>query len=125
MGGFVAAGLLGVAIYAGITSPGHHPAPRAAEHHPHLVESARYDGYPRAERAYAWAASIPGVLDGLYCHCQCKEHSGHYSLLDCFASDHGAGCDVCMTEVEVAYEMTRQGASLADIRAAVDRTYGA
>jgi len=125
IGGFAAAGILGVAIYAQIASPGHHPEPRAAASHPHVVESERYASYPRAEQTYVWAASIPGVLDGMYCFCQCKEHSGHYSLLDCFASDHGAQCDVCMNEAEIAYQMTQQGASLAEIRAEVDRVYGA
>jgi len=119
------AGLLGVAIYAQIVDPGPHPVVRAAEHHPHVMPASRYDGMVRQEQAYRMAAAVPEVLDGLFCYCFCAEHSGHYSLLDCFASDHGAGCDVCMREAEIAYQMASQGASLDDIRGEIDRIYGA
>ena len=102
-----------------------HPTPRVAEVASDVVPDARYAGQPRARRAYQIAAVVPGVLDGLYCYCRCSEHSGHYSLLDCFASDHAALCDVCMSEAELAHEMTRDGASLQALRAEVDRTYGA
>ena len=102
-----------------------HPTPRVVEMASHVVPDARYAGQARARQAYQRAAAVPGVLDGLYCYCRCSEHSGHYSLLDCFASDHAAGCDVCMSEAEIAHEMTREGASLGAIRAEVDRTYGA
>jgi hypothetical protein len=101
-----------------------HPAVRVAEMASDVVPDARYASFPRAREAYQIAAGTPHVLDGLYCYCHCSQHAGHYSLLDCFASDHAAGCDVCMGEAEIAHEMTRQGASLGDIRAEVDRTYG-
>jgi hypothetical protein len=102
----------------------HHPTPRAASEQSQVVLAAHYAQYPRVEQAYEMAAAVPHVLDGLYCHCSCAEHSGHYSLLDCFASDHGAHCDVCMSEALIAYQMTLNGASLDAIRAEVDRTYG-
>ena len=102
-----------------------HPTPRVVEIASDVVPAARYAGQPRARQAYRMAAAVPRVLDGLYCYCHCSQHSGHYSLLDCFASDHAAGCDVCMSEAEIAHERTREGASLRAIRAEVDRTYGA
>ncbi len=107
-----------------VRSDGMHPAVRVAEMASDVVPDARYASFPRAREAYQIAAASPHVLDGLYCYCHCSQHAGHYSLLDCFASDHAAGCDVCMGEAEIAHEMTRQGASLGDIRAEVDRTYG-
>jgi len=49
---------------------------------------------------------------------------GHHSLLTCFQSDHASGCDICLSEAEMAYRMTRQGASLSAIRNAIDAAYG-
>jgi Protein of unknown function with PCYCGC motif len=101
----------------------HHPAPRAPELAADVVDASRYADYPRVKQVYEMAATVPSVLDGVYCHCNCSKHSGHYSLLDCFTSDHGASCDVCMSEAMTAYTMTADGAGLDDIRAEVDRMY--
>jgi hypothetical protein len=68
-------------------------------------------------------AEIPHVIDGLYCHCACSEHSGHYSLLDCFHDDHGARCDVCLSEAAMAHRMHNDGESVDAIRDAIDRLY--
>lgn len=102
----------------------HHPTPRAASQQPQVVPPAQYAQYPRVAQAYEIAAAVPMILDGLYCYCNCAEHSGHHSLLDCFASDHAARCDVCMSEAVIAHRMSQDGASLDAIRAEVDRTYG-
>lgn len=101
-----------------------HPTPRPTAERPQVVSAARYASYPRVADAYRKAALVPGVLDGLYCYCDCSQHSGHYSLLECFTSDHAAQCDVCMSEGTIAYQMTMQGKRLAAIRAEVDRTFG-
>jgi hypothetical protein len=79
---------------------------------------------PGAAEAYAAARSAPGVLDGLYCHCHCRENAGHRSLLTCFESDHGAYCDVCMGEAMLAVQMAGQGSSLDQIRRAIDAQFG-
>lgn len=100
-----------------------HPEPRAMDHAGHVQDHARYVGHPRVAEVYQQAAAVAGVLDGIYCYCACSEHSGHYSLLDCFASDHGARCDVCLSEAALAHRMTLDGASLDEIRAAVDKLY--
>lgn len=117
------AALVLVAVVAGVGWLDHHPTPRPPELQSDVVPAARYGSNTRTARTYRIAATIPTILDGLYCYCRCDEHSGHHSLLDCFASDHAAACDVCMREAEIAYEMTRQGESLDRIRAAIDRTY--
>lgn len=101
-----------------------HPEPRAMDHAGHVVGHERYEAYPRVAQVYQQAAAVPAVLDGLYCYCECSEHSAHYSLLDCFASDHAARCDVCLSEASIAHRMTRDGASLEQIRAAIDDLYG-
>lgn len=102
----------------------HHPEPHPHASAEHVVEPERYAGYPRIAEVYRQAAAIPHVLDGLYCHCECSKHANHRSLLECFESDHGANCDVCLLEAELAYRMTRDGKNLNEIRAAIDGLYG-
>lgn len=63
---------------------------------------------PRVKRAYQIAALIPEILNKLYCWCGCIER-GMRSNLQCFESEHAAGCDVCLAGAEVAWEMRQQG----------------
>ncbi len=90
----------------------------------HVVGAARYASYPRIARVYGQAAEVPQVLDGLYCYCRCAEHSGHYSLLDCFHDDHAARCDICLSEAAMAHQLHQDGKSLDQIRSAIDNMYG-
>ncbi|MGE0158673.1 MAG: CYCXC family (seleno)protein [Gemmatimonadales bacterium] len=115
--------VLGVLAQRDDGPAGHHPTPRADAHAAHTMPVARYASIPRTAEVYAMAAEIPEVLDGIYCYCFCSETFGHYSLLDCFLSDHAAGCDVCMEEAAIAYEMTSRGESLDAIRQVVDQQY--
>ena len=87
------------------------------------MPAARYVSSPRAAETYQMASEIPAVLDGVFCFCYCHQNFGHYSLLDCFTNDHGAGCDVCLDEAELAYRITQNGGSLDDVRTEVDRRY--
>ncbi len=124
-----AAALILIAVGFALTGRGafqavRHPEPRANAEAVETVSPARYAGYPRIHRVYAMAEGVKGTLDGLYCYCRCKEHSDHRSLLTCFQSDHGAGCDVCLDQAALAYRMQRQGASLDEIRQETDRQFG-
>jgi hypothetical protein len=101
-----------------------HPDPRPGINGSQVVPASRYLGYERVAAVYAQAAEIPTVLDGLHCYCDCSGHSGHRSLLTCFESDHGAACDICLTEAAIAYRMTKDGRSLQEIRNAIDQLYG-
>jgi hypothetical protein len=127
MGGSVLAALLVVALVAGPRGGGdemgHHPTPRVDVHTMHTMPAARYASMPGVSEVYEMAAQIPEILDGIYCYCYCHSTFGHYSLLDCFMSDHGAGCDVCLQEAITAYQMNQQGNSLNQIRQAVDQQY--
>ena len=88
------------------------------------MDHAHFEGYPRVQAIYRHAKQVPEVLDGLHCYCECGVHSGHYSLLDCFKSEHGAGCDICLTEAAMAYDLHNQGKSLDQIRTAIDNVFG-
>jgi hypothetical protein len=72
------------------------------------------------QNAYAVAARIRKVLYQQPCYCYCDRSQGHGSLLDCFASRHGAGCDVCVRENLYAYEQTRKGKSALQIRSGIE-----
>ena len=79
----------------------------------------------RAAKAYRIAAEIPGVIDGLYCYCKCKENPmfRHKTLLTCFTNNHAADCDICMHEAEMAQDLTKQGKTPKEVRTAVDEWY--
>lgn len=119
----LAVAVVGLGVFAARDAGAAHPEPREMDHAGHVVSHHEYHANPRVAEVYEQAAAVPAVLDGIYCYCECSSHSGHYSLLDCFASDHGARCDVCLSEASIAYRMHQDGASLDEIRAAIDELY--
>jgi hypothetical protein len=115
---------LAVVLLSRYPAVGHHPDPRPGVTAIAVLPPIAIPRTPGAAEAYAAARSAPGVLDGLYCHCHCRENAGHRSLLTCFESDHGAYCDVCMGEAMLAVQMAGQGSSLDQIRRAIDAQFG-
>jgi len=73
------------------------------------------------QNAYTLAARVKRVLYQQPCYCHCDRSQGHTSLLDCFASKHGAGCGVCMREAIYSYEQSHKGKTAAQIRAGIER----
>ena len=45
---------------------------------------------PPVVKAYSYAKEIPEIFSQQPCYCNCDASNGHRSLLDCFATDHGA-----------------------------------
>ncbi len=80
---------------------------------------------PATRAAYMAARDNAGVLEHIYCHCHCHENIGHRALVECFETDHGAGCDICQTEANVAAKMTAEGHAPAEIQTAIDAYYQA
>lgn len=66
--------------------------------------------------SYAAAARIRKTLYQLPCYCHCDQSQGHTSLLDCFVSRHGAGCNICKAEALYAFEQLRKRKTPAQIR---------
>jgi hypothetical protein len=122
----------GVAVLAAVlvlatartASAGHHPTPRPGITGAAVLPASTYGQDERLVRAYTAARAMPAVFDGLYCYCQCKENFGHRSLLTCFESEHGASCDICLGEAQMAAEMHATGVSLDAIRRAIDARFG-
>jgi hypothetical protein len=104
-------------------SAGHHPTPRQGITAAAVLPASAFGQDERLVRAYTAAHAMPEVFDGLYCYCQCKENFRHVSLLTCFESEHGASCDICLTEAAMAAEMHATGASLEVIRRAIDARF--
>lgn len=101
-----------------------HPDPRAGITAQQVLPNAFVPRTPGSVEAYAAARQAAATLDGVYCYCDCSKHAGHRSLLTCFETNHGAYCDICMGEAVLAAQMSGQGQSLEQIRAAIDRQFG-
>jgi len=86
--------------------------------------------------AYRFAAEHPEVLTYVPCFCGC-ERSGHKGNEDCFVqkrgangdvtewTEHGMECTVCIDVATQAEQMFASGASVSDIRAAVEAKWSA
>ncbi len=86
--------------------------------------------------AYRFAAEHPEILTYVPCFCGC-ERGGHRGNEDCFVKaraangdvteweDHGMECNVCLDVAQQAMQMHASGASVRDIRAAVEAKWAA
>jgi hypothetical protein len=86
--------------------------------------------------AYLFAAEHPEVLSYVPCFCGC-ERSGHKGNDDCFVAKrnaagdvtewepHGLECTVCLDVANDARQMYSSGASVRDIRAAIEKKWAA
>ena len=113
-----------ILVASNLPSGTDHPDPRPGITGVTVIPASRYVQYARVSAVYAQAREIAPTLDGIYCHCDCSKHSGHRSLLTCFESDHGAACDICLSEATIAYRMLKEGRTLNEIRDAIDDLYG-
>lgn len=74
---------------------------------------------------YRFAAAHPHAYGQVPCFCGCEATLDHRSLLDCFVRPqggweaHAAGCAVCVQESEMLRGMLADGATPAQVRAAV------
>ena len=88
------------------------------------------------QAAYQFAAEHPEILSYVPCFCGC-ERSGHEGNTDCFVKsraangdvvewdEHGLDCAVCIDVANRSRQMFSAGASVRDIRAAIDKEFGA
>jgi hypothetical protein len=84
--------------------------------------------------AYQFAAEHPEILSYIPCFCGC-ERSGHRGNHDCFIKsratngdviawdEHGVECAVCIDVATKSRQMHSSGASVKDIRAAIEKQY--
>lgn len=84
--------------------------------------------------AYQWAAQHPDVAQYIPCFCGC-EHMGHRGNDDCFVRSrdaegrvtswepHGIACEVCLDVANESRRMYASGASVTQIRSAIEQKY--
>ena len=110
---------------------------------PHLQENLpalNFPGYPMArspevvKAAYKFGAEHPEVLSYVPCFCGC-ERQGHRGNEDCFVKardingdvvqweDHGMECAVCLDVATRSLQLYTSGASVSDIRAAIEKEF--
>lgn len=99
-----------------------HPEPRPGITAERVLDPASVPERSRA--AYAAAREVPQLLDGIYCHCDCAERDGLRSLLSCFETRMPTSCGICRDSAEVALRLHREGRTLDEVRAALDRQFG-
>lgn len=86
------------------------------------------------EEAYAFAVARPDILQWMPCYCGCAAME-HRSNLECFLErrdaggpiafeEHASYCDICVQTALKAKQMLAQGATLTQMRAAVDEAFG-
>jgi hypothetical protein len=124
LAGAATVALAGVMFLTRPATGSNHPTPRSGITAAKVLGDASIPRTPGALEAYAAARGAARTLDGVYCHCDCSKHAGHRSLLTCFEGEHAAYCDICMGEAMLASGMAKQGKSLSEIRAAIDRQFG-
>jgi len=88
------------------------------------------------QQVYEFSARHPEVLQFMPCYCGC-ERIGHRGNHDCFVKsraangtitqwdEHGIGCAICLGVGRDAMTLFNGGAKPAQIRAAIDKKYGA
>ncbi|MGH8013533.1 MAG: CYCXC family (seleno)protein [Candidatus Binataceae bacterium] len=76
-----------------------------------------------AREAYQVAENHPDLLAQLHCYCGCEQNEGMKNLLDCFRTNHGAGCAVCVGEAVTAGKLYQQGTPVEQIRTALKARY--
>jgi hypothetical protein len=99
------------------------------------VEFASSRPEPLLRSAYEFAARHPDVLRHVPCFCGC-ERNGHGNNEDCFIAareadgkpkwnPHGIGCGICIDVANQAMQMHKAGATVVEIRKAIDAKYRA
>ena len=91
---------------------------------------------PVVQQVYEFAARHPEVLQYVPCYCGCQR-VGHQGNHDCFVKSraangrvlqwdaHGIGCAVCLEVGRRAMMLFNEKKSVAEIRATIDKEYGA
>jgi hypothetical protein len=103
-------------------------SPKAKESEPPKKDQAEQQAkvlpaenfFGKAQMGYQAAAEIPDLCAKIFCYCGCDLTDNHQSLLDCFTSTHGEGCDICIDEAIQALALKKQGLSTAEIQKKID-----
>ena len=105
-----------------------HPEPRDGVTAERVLKADDLGDKPRKAvlDAYEAARHDPQIFDGLACGCGCHGQATHQhrSLLVCYETRQPTGCPSCRDEATLAGKLIKEGKTLAEIRAAVDKRFG-
>lgn len=122
------AGLLGLAVVPWETvpriakEPFPHPEPRPGITAENVLPDEKLPDKKRVKEAFAGVREHPELFDGIYCPCECSKN--HRSLLTCFESPQPTGCYGCIEAAQLVAEKAKEGKTLAEIRALIDKKWG-
>ena len=104
---------------------GPHPEPRVGITAAKIPATADLT-HKSAARIFDQVRQIPHIVDGIRCHCGCGENPDFYSLLSCYEGKAAMAqhCAICQGQGRLAFSLSREGKSLAEIRIAIDEEYG-
>lgn len=110
------------------TEPLKHPDPRAGITADKVLKADELGEKPRKSvtEAFDAARQHPQIFDGLACACGCHGEGSyqHRSLLVCYETRQPTGCLACQQEASFVAKMAKDGKTLVEIRAAVDKKFG-
>lgn len=129
LGGLFAIAIVDQSVLRFRTSdPLKHPDPRAGITAEKVLKAEDLGEKPRkaVTAAYDAAREYPEIFDGLACACGCHGDASyqHRSLLVCYETRQPTGCQSCQMEASFAAKMAKDGKTLVEIRAAVDKKFG-
>jgi hypothetical protein len=101
-----------------------HPEPRSGITGQGVLPLEQLPDRKRVREAFETARANPEMFDGVYCVCDCAEGMKHRSLLACFESKQPVGCWGCQEQAEAVGKWAKEGKTLAEVRAAVDKRWG-
>ena len=122
-------------------APVAYPQPITKPHPQSNLPPLQFPGYATARSpeviraAYQFAAEHPEVLSYVPCFCGC-ERGGHRGNEDCFVrerdvngdvvawDDHGMECAICLDVADRSRKLFASGASVKDIRDAIEKEFG-
>jgi uncharacterized protein with PCYCGC motif len=82
---------------------------------PAVLDPAQFSD-PIISKAYYIAKLNPELFAQQPCYCYCDTGHGHRSLLDCYVSEHGAGCALCLKEAYFIDKLHKEGKNTTEIR---------
>ena len=95
--------------------PAFYDNPADAKPLPAVLDPSRFHD-PTISKAYYIANLNQELFAQQPCYCYCDAGHGHRSLLDCYTSEHGAGCGLCIQEALFIDKMHKEGKSASEIR---------
>ena len=85
------------------------------------------------QQAYQFNVANPDVMTHIPCYCGCGS-MGHTSNYDCYVADvaadgaitydpHALGCSICVDITQDTMRLLKQGKTVVEAKAVIDRTY--